>query len=160
MSGRFEQWWYLEDVDGVTPRLYIHSMLERVSSGFIKNRFSFALSLPAIELRITKYFSLLHTIVNANQRKEIQGPNVHIVAPQDWSERDESEWLNAYMHYFDTIFWERVFGPEKAWEERFIQWRYALPGILEKYTVRSRDNLPHVEEEINSDGEYDYVDAD
>ena len=52
-------------------------------------------------------------------------------------------------------------GPEKSWEYRVIKWRYALPSILMRYTVRSRDNLPHAEEEINSDGEYEsYTDAD
>ena len=160
MVGQFEIWWLSEDVDGVTPRLYIHSMLERVGRGFAKNKFSFALSLYDIELRVTKYFSLLHDIVSTNQRKRIEGPNVYTKAPSDWSERDESEWVSAYMHYFDTRFWEQMFGPEKAWEDRFIQWRFALPGILEKYTVRSRNNLPNAEEETNSDGEYEYMDAD
>ena len=158
--GQFEVWWLSEDVDGVTPRLYIHSLLERVKKGFAINKFSFALTLPDIELRLTKYFSLLHTIVSKNQNKRIEGPNVCTTAPADWSERDENEWLSAYTHYFDTRFWEQIFGPEKAWEERVIQWRYALPGILEKYTVRSRTNLPNAEEETNSDGEYEYIDTD
>ena len=156
--GQFESWWLSEDVDGVTPRLYLHSMLERVNRGFTKNKFSFALTLPDIELRITKYFSLLFNIVSKNQRKRIEGPNVYVIAPADWSERDENEWLSAYTHYFYTRFWEQMFGPEKAWEERMVQWRYALPGILEKYTIRSRNNLPNVEEETTSEGEYEYTD--
>ena len=40
MVDQFELWWLSEDVDGVTPRLYIHSMLERVVRGFAKNKFS------------------------------------------------------------------------------------------------------------------------
>ena len=158
--GQFQVWWLSEDADGVTPRVYIHLMLERVNRGFIKNKFTFALSLYEIELRITKYFSLLFDIVSKNQPKRIEGPNVYLIAPVDWSERDEHEWLSAYTHYFDTLFWEQMFGPEKAWEDRIIQWRYALPGILEKYTIRSRNNLPHIEEETNSDGEYEYMDPD
>jgi hypothetical protein len=46
-------------------------------------------------------------------------------------------------------------GPEKSWESRIIKWRYTLPCILQNYTMRSRNNLPHIEEDMNSDGEYE-----
>ena len=92
---------------------------------------------------------------------------ISLARPQDirsWSfgEVKKPETINyrTYRPEKDGLFCERIFGPEKAWEGRVLQWRYALPGILEKYTVRSRNNLPNAEEETNSDGEYEYMDAD
>jgi len=45
-------------------------------------------------------------------------------------------------------------GPEKAWEQRIIKWRYTLPSILQDYTKRSRDNLPH-DDYYEEDGDYE-----
>jgi hypothetical protein len=143
VEANFVQWWSSEDVDGVTPRLYIHSLLDRVSKSYKLHKFSFSMSLPEVETRITKYFYLLFKIVNQNLSKKIEGPNCYIKQPDGWTARDEAEWLDAHCHYFDTIFWERTFGPEKTWEQKILEWRHVFPIILQKYTVRSRDNLPH-----------------
>ena len=151
----FEEWWCSEDADGVVPRLYIHSLLEKLRREFKLTKFTIALSSRELEQRFTKYFSLLYEISYNNLQKRIDGPNCLIITPRDWTERDEHEWQDAYNFYFDSIFWERTFGSEKAWEHRVLKWRYALPCILMKYTVRSYDNLPVAEEEINSEGEYE-----
>ena len=161
MVMNFEEWWCSEDADGVVPRLYIRSLLQKLRMEFKLIKFSFVLSQPELEIRITKYFSLLHQIVYNNLQKQIDGPNCLISAPRDWNDREEHEWQEAYHFNFESLFCEKVLGPEKSWEYRVIKWRYALPSILMRYTVRSRDNLPHAEEEINSDGEYEsYTDAD
>ena len=151
----FEEWWCSEDADGVVPRVYIHSLLEKVRREYKLHKFSLAISIPELELRVTKYFSLLHTIVYNNLQKRIEGPNYLVPKPNDWTERDEVEWIDAFNFYFDTLFWERVYGPEKSWEHRMIQWRFALPGILMKYTVRLYANLPHAEEDTYLESGYD-----
>ena len=161
MVGAFEELWCSEDADGVVPRIYIHSVLEKVRREYKLTKFSLAISIPELELRVTKYFSLLHTIVYNNLQKRIEGPNYSVSKPNDWTERDEGEWMEAFNFFFDTVFWERVFGPEKSWEHRMIQWRFAFPGILMKYTVRSYANLPHAEEDSYLESGYDsYVEND
>jgi hypothetical protein len=151
---KFDEWWSSEDVDGYTPRLYIHSLIQNVGKAYKEKKFSFIMPLPDIELRVTKYFSLLFKIVYTNLQKKIE-TNIQISLPENWSDRDENEWRDAYWHYFDSLFWEQVMGPEKSWENRIIKWRYTLPAILQDYTMRSRNNLPHIEEDIYSDGEYE-----
>ena len=149
----FDEWWCSEDVDGYTPRLYIHSLVQNIGKAYKNKKFSFVLSLRDIELRVTKYFSLLFKIVNNNLQKKIQ-TTIQISRPEDWNERDENEWKDAYWHYFDSIFWEELMGPEKTWEQRLIRWRYTLPSILQDYTKRSRDNLPH-DDYYEEDGDYE-----
>jgi hypothetical protein len=151
----FEEWWCSEDADGVVPRLYIRSLLEKVRGEYKLKKFTFAISIPELELRLIKYFSLLYKIVYNNLQKRIEGPNCLISKPNDWTERDEGEWQDAFNFYFDTVYWERVCGVEKSWEHRMTQWRYALPGILMNYTVRSYANLPHAEEDASLDQEYE-----
>ena len=155
VEAMFLQWWSSEDVDGCTPRLYIHSLLGRVARSYKLHKFSFSMSLIELETRITKYFYLLFKIVNQNLQKKIDGPNCDIKQPDGWTARDEAEWLDSHCHYFDTIFWDSVYGPEKAWEQNILEWRCMLPIILQKYTVRSRNNLPHDDYYDEEDGDYD-----
>ena len=153
MVANFDEWWSSEDVDGCTPRLYIHSLLQNVGRSYKEKKFSFIMPLKDIELRVTKYFYLLFKIVYNNLQKKIE-TNIQISQPHEWTERDEREWKDAYDHYFDSLFWERVMGPEKSWESRIYKWRYALPSILQAYTMRSHDNLPH-DESYEEDGDYE-----
>jgi hypothetical protein len=155
MVSAFEEWWFSEDADGIVPHQYIDSLLMNLRTIFKTTKFSLALSHNDLKQRIIKYFSLLHQIVYNNLQKKIEGPYFLAKAPRDWTERDEYEWQDAYNFHFDTLFWERLLGSEKAWEHRVIKWRYALPSILMCYTVRSYDNLPHLEDDINSDGDYE-----
>ena len=135
VEAMFLQWWSSEDVDGCTPRLYIHSLLGRVARSYKLHKFSFSMSLIELETRITKYFYLLFKIVNQNLQKKIDGPNCDVKQPDGWTARDEAEWLDAHCHYFDTIFWDSIYGPEKAWEQNILDWRCMLPIILQKYTT-------------------------
>ena len=151
----FLQWWSSEDLDGVTPRLYIHSLLDKVSRNYKIHKFTFNMSLTEVETRITKYFYLLFKIVNQNLPKKIEGPKCHIRQPEGWTARDEAEWIESHNHYFDTIFWDSLYGKEKQWEQKILEWRHMLPIILQKYTVRSRDNLPHDDYYDEEDGEYE-----
>ena len=70
VEANFVQWWSSEDVDGSTPRLYIHSLLGRVDRSYKLHKFTFNMSLPEVETRITKYFYLLFKIVNQNLPKK------------------------------------------------------------------------------------------
>jgi hypothetical protein len=66
----FDEWWSSEDVDGCTPRIYIHSLLQDVGRSYKEKKFSFIMPLKDIELRVTKYFYLLFKIVNNNLQKK------------------------------------------------------------------------------------------
>jgi len=70
MVVNFDEWWSSEDVDGYTPRLYIHSLIQNTGKAYKEKKFSFVMPLADIELRVTKYFSLLFKIVYNNLQKK------------------------------------------------------------------------------------------
>jgi hypothetical protein len=156
MEAEFEDWWFSETYDGAVPHTYFKKLVSRVFQDYKLKNFSFMHSESYMLNSVTRYIYLLYTIRRQSLRKQVQGPNTLCRKPTDWSYKDEDEWQNVYITYFDTMYWETIFGEERSWEEAIYGWRYKLPSIMQAYTIRSRDLF--LSDEFPDDNDYEFYD--